>query len=83
MSQDVLNNPIFLAELRRDMLRFTHMQLRDQGQAEDAVQEALSGALQGKTHFDSRSSLRTWVLSILKNKIIDELRRRVRAGTHC
>lgn len=78
MSQDFLDNPSLLAELRRDMLRFANMQLRDQGQAEDAVQEALAGALQNKDRFESRASLRTWVLSILKNKIIDELRRRVR-----
>ena len=78
MSQDFLSDPIFLADLRRDMLRFANMQLRDQGPAEDAVQEALAGALQGRDRFDSRASVRTWVLSILKNKIIDELRRRVR-----
>jgi RNA polymerase sigma-70 factor (ECF subfamily) len=81
MSQDFLNNPTFLAELRRDMLRFANMQLRDQGQAEDAVQEALAGALLGKDRFDSRASVRTWVLSILKNKIVDELRRRIRERT--
>ena len=63
------------------MLRFANMQLRDQGQAEDVVQEALAGALQGKDRFDSRASVRTWVLSILKNKIVDELRRRVRERT--
>ena len=78
MSQDFLSDPVFLSELRRDMLRFANMQLRDQGLAEDAVQEALTGALQGKDRFESRASLRTWVLSILKNKIVDELRRRVR-----
>lgn len=81
MSQDFLSDPTFLADLRRDMLRFADMQLRDKGQAEDAVQEALAGALQGKDRFASRASVRTWVLSILKNKIIDELRRRVRERT--
>ncbi|MEN9480198.1 MAG: hypothetical protein RLZZ298_1593 [Pseudomonadota bacterium] len=78
MSQDFLSNPVFLADLRRDMLRFANLQLCDQGQAEDAVQEALAGALQGQDRFASRASVRTWVLSILKNKIVDELRRRVR-----
>jgi RNA polymerase sigma-70 factor (ECF subfamily) len=60
------------------MLRFAEMQLRDRAQAEDAVQEALAGALQGREKFASRASLRTWVLSILKNKIVDVLRRKVR-----
>lgn len=61
MSQDFLSDPTFLADLRRDMLRFADMQLRDKGQAEDAVQEALAGALQGKDRFASRASVRTWV----------------------
>lgn len=78
MSHDFLSNPEFLSELRRDMLRFAEMQLRDRALAEDAVQEAMAGALQGKDRFDSRASVRTWVLAILKNKIVDELRRRVR-----
>jgi RNA polymerase sigma-70 factor (ECF subfamily) len=78
MSSDPLHDPEFLTGLRRDMLRFADMQLRDRAQAEDAVQEALAGALQGREKFASRASLRTWVLSILKNKIVDVLRRKVR-----
>jgi RNA polymerase sigma-70 factor (ECF subfamily) len=78
MSSDPLHDPEFLTGLRRDMLRFAEMQLRNREQAEDAVQEALAGALAGKEKFASRASLRTWVLSILKNKIVDVLRRKVR-----
>jgi RNA polymerase sigma-70 factor, ECF subfamily len=78
MATDPLHDPDFLTGLRRDMLRFAEMQLRDRAQAEDAVQEALAGALGGREKFASRASLRTWVLSILKNKIIDVLRGRAR-----
>ena len=78
MASDPLHDPEFLTSLRRDMLRFAEMQLRNREQAEDAVQEALAGALNGREKFASRSSLRTWVLSILKNKIVDVLRGRVR-----
>lgn len=78
MSSDPLHDPEFLTSLRRDMLRFAEMQLRDHAQAEDAVQEALTGALLGKEKFASRASLRTWVLAILKNKIVDVLRRKMR-----
>ena len=80
MSHDPLNDPEYLAALRRDMLRFAELQLRDRAQAEDAVQEALAGALQGRERFASRASLKTWVLSILKHKIVDALRRRIRDG---
>ena len=78
MSSDPLHDPEFLTGLRRDMLRFAEMQLRYRAQAEDTVQEALTGALQGREKFASRASLRTWVLSILKHKIVDVLRAKVR-----
>jgi RNA polymerase sigma-70 factor (ECF subfamily) len=78
MRDETLSDPEFLTAVRRDMLRFAEMQLRDKAQAEDAVQEALAAALQGQEKFASRASLRTWVLAILKNKIVDALRRRVR-----
>lgn len=77
MNQDPLHDAEFLTALRRDMLRFAELQLRDRSQAEDAVQEALAAALQGREKFASRASLRTWVLAILKNKIVDTLRRRI------
>lgn len=68
----------YLKTLRRDMLRFAQLQLRDPCQAEDAVQEALAAALTGADRFASRASLKTWVLGILKNKILDVFRQRQR-----
>lgn len=68
----------YLKALRRDMLRFAELQLRDRCLAEDAVQEALAAALAGLDRFASRASLKTWVLGILKNKILDVFRQRTR-----
>lgn len=68
----------YLHRLRRDMLRFAQLQLRDEHQAEDAVQEALAAALAASERFASRASLKTWVLGILKNKILDIFRQRAR-----
>ncbi|MCK9260307.1 MAG: RNA polymerase subunit sigma, partial [Azoarcus sp.] len=42
---DALADPVLLTELRRDMLRFAQLQLRDAALAEDAVQEAIEAAL--------------------------------------
>lgn len=78
MAEADLNDPQFVAKLRRDMVRFAELQLRDRAAAEDATQEALAAAYQQLDRFESRSSLRTWVLSILKNKIVDTLRLRAR-----
>ena len=70
-----------IAILRVDMLRFATLQLRDASLAEDAVQEALVAAHSGAQKFQARSQLKTWVFSILRNKIIDILRERVRRPT--
>ncbi|MEO8103097.1 MAG: sigma-70 family RNA polymerase sigma factor [Betaproteobacteria bacterium] len=57
------------------LLRFAVAKLRDTGQAEEVVQEALLAALDGVGGFSGQSSLRTWLTSILKFKIIDFQRR--------
>ena len=63
---------------RRDMLRFALLQLRDRASAEDAVQEAMLAALESADRFAQRARLKTWVFSILRNKIVDAIRRRAR-----
>jgi RNA polymerase sigma-70 factor (ECF subfamily) len=64
----------FFGERRTDLIRFAALQLRDQSLAEDAVQETLMAAMQAIDRFEGRSSLKTWVFSILKRKIIDAMR---------
>ena len=59
-------------------MRFARLQLRSDAAAEDAVQEALLSALQGAAGFSGAASLKTWVFSILRNKIVDDIRRRAR-----
>ena len=46
--------------------------------AEDLVQETLLAALSSRDRFDGRSSARTWLISILKHKLVDHLRKAVR-----
>ncbi|GAB2898074.1 RNA polymerase factor sigma-70 [Microbulbifer echini] len=77
-AEDSLQNPQFLVDLREQMLRFASLQLQDVQLAEDAVQEALVGALKNSRSFKGRSALKTWVFAILKNKIADILRQRQR-----
>jgi RNA polymerase sigma-70 factor (ECF subfamily) len=70
-------NPRF-AEIeshRGYLVRYALSQLRDQQLAEEAVQEALLAALEGIGKFDGRSTLRTWLTSILRFKVIDIRRR--------
>jgi RNA polymerase sigma-70 factor (ECF subfamily) len=63
---------------RAALLRFAMLQLRDRARAEDAVQETMVAALQGKAGFAGQSSARTWLVGILKHKIVDQLRRAAR-----
>lgn len=72
---------INIQALRIDMLKFATLQLRDASIAEDAVQEALIAAHAAKESFEGRAQLKTWVFSILRNKIIDILRERIRHPT--
>lgn len=72
---EALLDSSFIADLRRQMLKFATLQLGDRHMAEDAVQEALIGALKNAASFGGRAALKTWVLAILKNKIADVLRR--------
>ena len=73
-----LDIPAEFARMRPQLLGFARLQLRADDAAEDLVQEALLAALQAAEKFSGASSFKTWVFAILKNKIIDELRRRAR-----
>lgn len=60
------------------LLRYALIQLRNADEAEDAVQECLLAALQGRARFTGSSSVKTWLTGILKHKILDTIRRRSR-----
>lgn len=74
----VLSDTAFLNDLRRQMVKFATLQLSNSHAAEDAVQEALIGALQNAKSFAGRAALKTWVFAILRNKIADVLRQKQR-----
>lgn len=63
-----------LVSHRAGLLRFARLQLRNQAWAEDAVSETLLVALSKPQAFQSRSQLKTWLVGILKHKVIDMLR---------
>lgn len=63
-----------LEAMRPALLRFAQLQLRNSALAEDAVQDALIAILEKPERFAGQSSLRTYVIGILKYKIIDNLR---------
>ena len=60
---------------RPQLLKYAMLQLRNLAQAEDAVQETMIAAIRGADSFAGGSSVRTWLVGILKHKIIDSIRK--------
>lgn len=63
-----------LIDCRQYLLRFARLQLRNDTWAEDAVSETVLAALAKPQAFANRSQLKTWLVGILKHKVIDALR---------
>lgn len=78
---DIPTNKITDSELachRKYLYRYALLHLRDSDLADDAVQETLLSAFKAAQSYEGRASVRTWLVGILKNKIIDVVRERAR-----
>lgn len=60
------------------LYRYALMRLRDPDEAEEAVQETLLGAFKNRHQFAGRTDERGWLTGILKMKVIDRLRARMK-----
>lgn len=77
MSGPTLGLPSFeqqVADLHDYLMKFARLQLRNPAWAEDAVSETMLAALAKPQAFGNRSQLKTWLVGILKHKVIDALR---------
>ena len=72
---------IQIQALRPQLLRFARTQLRNDAWAEDAVSETLLAALEKPLSFAGQSQLKTWLVGVLKHKVVDQLRRNTREAT--
>lgn len=70
-----------LEQHRIYLLRFARLQLRNDAWAEDAVSETLLVALVKPQAFANKSQLKTWLVGILKHKVIDVLRMQTRESS--
>src|SRR5262252_5559689 len=57
------------------LFKYASFRLRDDTAAEDALQETFLAALKAFEKFERRGSERTWLVGILKHKIIDHFRK--------
>jgi RNA polymerase sigma-70 factor (TIGR02943 family) len=75
-------NPHQWVEMYADYLyAYTITRIGDEEQARDLVQETFLAALERVDRFEGKSSERTWLTAILKNKIIDVYRKKSRPST--
>jgi len=60
------------------LYRFALVRVQDSAAAEDLVQETFLAALGAYKNFKGHSTLRTWLIAILKNKSVDHIRKKVK-----
>lgn len=60
------------------LYRFTLIRVRDSSIAEDLVQEAFLAALKSRQNFKGQSTEKSWLIGILKHKIMDYYRKNSR-----
>ncbi len=80
MKETVNNeNPERWVDQYADVLySFAWSRLNNRASAEDVVQETFLAAFRSKDKFTGNSSIQTWLISILKNKIVDVIRKESR-----
>ena len=78
ISQPPLNPAGWVDEHGDALYRFALLRVKDQHVAEDLVQETFLSALQSADRFKGKSSIRTWLVGILKHKTIDYFRKNTR-----
>jgi RNA polymerase sigma-70 factor (ECF subfamily) len=62
------------------LFRYALMRVRNAAVAEDLLQETLLAAVGSQQSHAGRSSERTWLVGIMKHKVVDHLRRLARAA---
>ncbi len=68
----------WVAEYGDYLFRYAIVRLRNSEAAEDAVQETFLAALKARDSFSKRSSPKTWLVGILRHKIVDHIRKQSR-----
>ena len=63
------------------LFKFALVRLRDSAKAEDMVQETFLAALKGQQSFAGRSAEKSWLVGILKHKVLDHFRKTSREAS--
>ncbi len=74
-SRSILDPTEWLTEHGDYLYRYALVRVRDSAAAEDLLQETLLAAIGSCQTHEGRSSERTWLLGIMKHKVVDYFRR--------
>jgi len=72
-------NPVPWADLtphRSYLLNYARCRLQDPALAEDLVHDVFEAVVTGRARFAGLAALRSWLVGILKHKIVDQVRQR-------
>ena len=73
---EIPNPEVWLDEHGDHLFAYALRRVRDPDVAEELVQEALVTEIASRDSFAANSSIRTWLVGILKHKILQDFRRR-------
>ncbi|MEO7265658.1 MAG: sigma-70 family RNA polymerase sigma factor [Ferruginibacter sp.] len=65
----------------KDLFSYTHIKVQQKQVAEDLVQETFLAAYQSHHKYQGKSSIKTWLFSILKHKIADYYRSKYKTSS--
>ena len=65
-----------LAPHRPYLVQFARRRLNDPALADDLVHDVFEAVVTGRARFGGRSALRSWLVAVLKHKIVDLVRQR-------
>jgi len=78
MTEQALDPAQWVDQYGDDLYAYALSRLNNAATAEDVVQETFLAALSAKTKFSGRSSPKTWLIGILRHKIVDAIRKESR-----
>jgi len=76
LEKAILNPQLWVKNYADYLYNYAYTRLNDDELARDLVQETFLAALEKTEKFEGRSSERTWLIAILKNKVIDMYRKK-------
>jgi RNA polymerase sigma-70 factor (ECF subfamily) len=74
-TEEAIDTSLWVDEYSDMLYNYTYTRVNDHEMALDLVQDTFVSALKGLDNFQKKSTIKTWLFSILKRKIIDHWRK--------